>query len=107
MTDEQLGALLLQKARAENKIVKLSAEIKTAATALLKLADTLSNTPGEIEFKNLPGEVGQWPERAGRHLDFEWAQVDTGIIAKRLIDLRAAQAEIEDADKQIKESGSL
>ncbi len=107
MTDEQLGALLLQKARAENKIIKLGAEIKTAATALLKLADTLANTPGEIEFKNLPGEVGQWPERAGRHADFEWAQVDTGIIAKRLIDLRAAQAEIEEADKQIRESGSL
>jgi len=107
MTDEQLGALLLQKARAENKILRLSAEIKTAATALLKLADTLSNTPGEIEFKNLPGEIGQWPERMGRHTEFEWAQVDTGIIAKRLIDLRAAQTEIAEADKQIRESGSL
>lgn len=107
MTDEQLGALLLQKARAESKIVKLNAEIKTAAIALLKLADTLANTPGEIEFKNLPGDVGQWPERGGRHTEFEWAQVDTGNIARRLIDLRAAEAEIFEADKQIRESGSL
>lgn len=107
MTDEQLGALLLQKARAETKILKLSAEIKTASTALLKLADTLANTPGEIDFKNLPGEVGQWPERAGRHTEFDWTQVDTGNIARRLIDLRAAEAEIWESEKQIRESGSL
>jgi hypothetical protein len=107
MTDEQLGALLLQKARAENKILKLNLEIKTASTALLKLADTLANMPGEIEFKNLPGEVGQWPERGGRHTEFEWGQVDTGTIARRLIDLRAAETEIWEADKQIRESGSL
>ena len=107
MTDEELGALLLKKTRAEKNIVKLAAEIKTATTALLKLADTLANTPGEIEFKNLPGEVGQWPVRAGRHTEFEWAQVDTGIVAKRLIDLRSAQSEIEETDKQIQASGSL
>lgn len=107
MTDEEIGALLLQKARAENRIIRLNAEIKTAAATLLKLADTLSNNPGDIQFKNLPGEIGQWPERVGRRTEFEWAQVDTGIIAKRLIDLFAAQSEIDDADKKITASGSL
>ncbi len=107
MTDEELGALLLKKARAENRILTLNAEIKTASAILLKLADTLSSNPGDIQFKNLPGEVGQWPERVGRRTEFEWAQVDTAIIAKRLIDWYTAQAEIDDADKQITTSGSL
>ena len=107
MTDEELGALLLQKARAENRILKLNAEIKTAATLLLKLADTLASNPGDIQFKNLPGEVGQWPERVGRRTEFEWAQVDTAIIAKRLIDLDTALSEINEAEKQISASGSL
>jgi len=107
MTDEELGALLLKKARAENRIVKLNAEIKTASASLLKLADTLASNPGDIQFKNLPGEVGQWPERVGRRTEFEWAQVDTAIVARRLIDLYNAQAEIDDADKQISTSGSL
>lgn len=107
MTDEALGALLLKKARAENRIVTLNAEIKLASASLLKLADTLASNPGDINFKNLPGEIGQWPERVGRRTEFEWAQVDTGVIAKRLIDLYTAQAEIDDADKQITASGSL
>ena len=107
MTDEELGALLLKKARAENRIVKLTAEIKTASASLLKLADSLASNPGDIQFKNLPGEVGQWPERVGRRAEFEWAQVDTGIVAKRLIDLYTAQAEIDEADKLIGASGGL
>ncbi len=107
MTDEELGALLLRKARAENRIIKLNAEIKAASASLLKLADTLAANPGDIAFKNLPGEVGQWPERVGRRTEFEWAQVDTATIARRVIDLFEAQAEIDDADKQIGASGSL
>ncbi len=107
MTDEELGALLLRKTRAENRILKLNAEIKTASASLLKLADTLASNPGDIQFKNLPGEVGQWPERVGRRTEFEWAQVDTANIVRRLIDLFNAQAEIDDADKQIGASGSL
>ena len=107
MTDEELGALLLKKARAENRIVKLTAEIKIASATLLKLADTLASNPGDIQFKNLPGEVGIWPERVGRRTEFEWTQVDTTIIAKRVIDLYTAQSEIDDADKQIGSSGSL
>ena len=107
MTDEELGALLLKKARAENRIVKLNAEIKSASASLLKLADTLAANPGDINFKNLPGEIGQWPERVGRRTEFEWAQVDTGVIAKRLIDLYTAETEVDDADKQISASGSL
>ncbi len=107
MTDEELGALLLQKARAENRIIKLNAEIKTASASLLKLADTLAANPGDIQFKNLPGEVGLWPERVGRRTEFEWAQVDTANVARRLIDLFNAQAEIDEADKQIGASGSL
>ena len=107
MTDEELGAMLLQKARAEKRIVTLNAEIKTASASLLKLADTLASNPGDINFKNLPGEVGQWPERVGRRTEFEWAQVDTAVIARRLIDLYNAQADIDDADKQISASGSL
>ena len=107
MTDEELGALSLQKARAENRIVRLNAEVKTASASLLKLADTLAANPGDIQFKNLPGEVGQWPERVGRRTEFEWAQVDTANIVRRLIDLFNAQAEIDDADKKIAASGSL
>ncbi len=107
MTDEELGALLLKKARAEKRIITLNAEIKTASVSLLKLADTLASNPGDINFKNLPGDVGQWPERVGRRTEFEWAQVDTGVIARRLIDLYNAQADIDDADKQISASGSL
>ncbi len=107
MTDEELGAMLLKKARAEKRIVTLTAEIKTASASLLKLADTLASNPGDINFKNLPGDVGQWPERVGRRTEFEWAQVDTGVIARRLIDLYTAQADIDDADKQISASGSL
>ena len=107
MTDEELGALLLKKARAEKRIVTLNAEIKAASASLLKLADTLAANPGDIQFKNLPGEIGQWPERVGRRTEFEWAQVDTGVAARRLIDLYNAQADIDDADKQISASGSL
>ncbi len=107
MTDEELGAMLLKKARAEKRIVTLTAEIKTASASLLKLADTLASNPGDINFKNLPGDVGQWPERVGRRTEFEWAQVDTGVIARRLIDLYTAQADIDGADKQISASGSL
>ena len=107
MTDEELGALLLRKARAEKRIVTLNAEIKTASVSLLKLADTLASNSGDIQFRNLPGEVGQWPERVGRRTEFEWAQVDTANIVRRLIDLSNAQAEIDDADKQIGASGGL
>ena len=107
MTDEELGAQLLKKARAENRIVKLNSEIKAASANLLKLADTLASNPGDIQFKNLPGEIGQWPERVGRRTEFEWAQVDTAVIARRLIDLYTAQSEIDEADKQISASGSL
>jgi len=107
MTDEELGALLLKKARAEKRIVTLNAEIKTASASLLKLADTLSVNSGDIQFKNLPGELGQWPERVGRRTEFEWAQVNTANVVRRLIDLLNAQAEIDDADKQITASGDL
>ncbi len=107
MTDEELGALLLRKARAETRIVTLNAEIKAASGSLLKLADTLASNPGDLQFKNLPGEVGQWPERVGRRTEFEWAQVDTAVVVRRLIDLFNAQAEIDDADKQIAASGGV
>lgn len=107
MTDEELGALLLKKARAEKRIVTLNAEIKTASASLLKLADTLSSNPGDIQFKNLPGEVGQWPERVGRRTEFEWAQVDTANIVRRLIELYNAEAEVDTTNMKISASGGL
>ena len=65
MTDEELGALLLRKARPETRIVTLNAEIKAASGSLLKLADTLASNPGDLQFKNLPGKSGSGPSGWG------------------------------------------
>jgi hypothetical protein len=107
LTDEELGALLLVKARAEKKIAALTDQIKSSSVALLKLADALSADPDGIAVRGLPPGLEALPSPVGRKIEFDWAQIDTVAMVQRLIDLREAQASAADAAKHLSASPQL
>ncbi len=107
LTDEELGTLLLVRARAEKKIAALTDSLKTSAAALLKMADALSSDPDGIALRGLPPGLEELPSPTGRKVEFDWAQIDTVAIVQRLIELREAQKNAADASRRLSASKQL
>lgn len=107
LSDEQLGALLLVRARAQKKSATLTAQLKASSAALLKLADALSADPDAIAVKGLPPGLEEMPTPRGRKIEFDWAQIDTVSMMRSLIELREAQAEDVKADEALIKSGQV
>ncbi len=107
LTDEELGALLLVRARAEKKIAALTESLKTSAAALLKMADALSSNPDGIALLGLPPGLADMPSPVGRKVEFDWAQIDTVAMVQRLMELREAQKNAADAGRRLGASKQL